>query len=157
MATFIFSGLWHGAGLAYLLWGALHGLWVVLERLVRFDRWPRHWLLRIPLGLLTFVFVAVLFMLFSHDTSTTMHIIGRFFSGWDGVHLTVTQSVSTLSRELTMITMLTLMLAKEARDEWCPRFLSHHSLQIIFYACVVVLILMFGVFDRGGSFIYMHF
>lgn len=157
MATFIFSGLWHGAGLAYLLWGAMHGLWVAVERLVRFDRWPRHWVLRLPLGLMTFVFVAVLFMLFSHDTSTALHILGRIASGWDGFHLTVTQSVSALSREWTMVTMFALMLAKEAHDEWCPTLLSLHPLQVVFYACVVIVTLMFGVFDRSGSFIYMHF
>lgn len=157
MATFVFSGLWHGAGVAYLLWGALHGLWVVFERLIGFDRWPRHWALRVPLCLLTFVLVAILFMLFSHDVPTTMHIIGRFFNHWDGFHLTVTQSVSTLSREWTMVTLLALMLVKEARDEWAPTWLSGRSLQILFYAGVVVLTLMFGVFDRGGQFIYMHF
>lgn len=96
-------------------------------------------------------------MLFSHDTSTALHILGRIASGWDGFHLTVTQSVSTLSREWTMVTMFALMLAKEARDEWCPTLLSLHSLQVVFYACVVIVTLMFGVFDRSGSFIYMHF
>lgn len=96
-------------------------------------------------------------MLFSHDTSTALRILGRIASGWDGFHLTVTQSVSTLSREWTMVTMFALMLAKEARDEWCPTLLSLHSLQVVFYACVVIVTLMFGVFDRSGSFIYMHF
>ena len=26
MITFLVSGLWHGAGLTYLVWGGLHGL-----------------------------------------------------------------------------------------------------------------------------------
>ena len=157
MATFVFSGLWHGAGLAYLLWGAMHGLWVVVERLVHFDRWPRHWVVRVPLCLATFVLVAVLFMLFSHDVPTTLHIIGRFFGHWDGLRLTVTQSVSTVSREWTMVAALALLLSKEARDEWAPTLLSGRLAQILFYACVVLLTLTFGVFDRGGQFIYMHF
>ncbi len=31
MATFLVSGLWHGAGCTYLAWGALHGFYRVLE------------------------------------------------------------------------------------------------------------------------------
>ena len=49
------------------------------------------------------------------------------------------------------------MLSKEARDEWAPTLLSGRLAQILFYACVVLLTLTFGVFDRGGQFIYMHF
>lgn len=157
MATFVVSGLWHGAGLAYLLWGALHGLWVIVERLLRFDQWSRHWTVRLPLCLLTFVLVSVLFIPFNHDVDTSAHIIGRIFSHWDGFHLTVTQTVTTRSREWTMLAMLALMLAKEARDEWCPSLLSRRPLQVVFCACAVLLTLMFGVFDRGGQFIYMHF
>ena len=32
LLVFLLSGLWHGAGLQYILWGGLHGCWVLLER-----------------------------------------------------------------------------------------------------------------------------
>lgn len=158
LVTFVVSGIWHGAGLAYLLWGALHGVWVVIERVVRFERWPRHWLLRVPLYLLTFVGIAMLFMLFNHDVPTSLHVLQRMATeSWsDG--LSLTPSMSTVSREWTMVTMLSLMLTKELRDEFRPTLLAGHRwLDVVFYALVALLILTFGVFDRGGSFIYMHF
>ncbi|MBM6901238.1 MBOAT family protein, partial [Gemmiger formicilis] len=31
VATFLVSGIWHGAGLTYLLWGFLHGTFQALE------------------------------------------------------------------------------------------------------------------------------
>lgn len=31
MVTFLISGLWHGSGLQYLVWGGLHGLYQILE------------------------------------------------------------------------------------------------------------------------------
>lgn len=31
--VFLFSGLWHGASWTFILWGAYHGFWMVLERL----------------------------------------------------------------------------------------------------------------------------
>ena len=57
-----------------------------------------------------------------------------------------------------MIAMLTLMLIKEARDEFCPALLADRRwVEVVFYAAVVLLIFTFGVFDQGGQFIYMRF
>jgi len=39
MATMLVCGLWHGASFNLLLWGGLHGVYLVLERLARL-RWP---------------------------------------------------------------------------------------------------------------------
>lgn len=35
MIAMILSGLWHGAGLKYLIWGALHGLFLSLEKILQ--------------------------------------------------------------------------------------------------------------------------
>jgi len=53
MLTMLVSGVWHGTGLTFVLWGALHGLYLVGERALAL-RWPagpprqisrwRHWL-----------------------------------------------------------------------------------------------------------------
>jgi alginate O-acetyltransferase complex protein AlgI len=32
LVVFLLSGLWHGSGLQYILWGGIHGCWVLLER-----------------------------------------------------------------------------------------------------------------------------
>jgi D-alanyl-lipoteichoic acid acyltransferase DltB (MBOAT superfamily) len=60
LAAMVFSGLWHGAGWNYLVWGALHGLACVLGNL-----WPQRWQppswLRLPL---TFIFVSFAWIFF---------------------------------------------------------------------------------------------
>ena len=57
-----------------------------------------------------------------------------------------------------MMAMFALMMAKEMRDEFRPTLLADRRwVEVLFYAVVVLLILSFGVFDRGGQFIYMHF
>ena len=33
--VFLLTGIWHGAGLGYLLWGIMHGICVVVERCIR--------------------------------------------------------------------------------------------------------------------------
>lgn len=63
--TFLVSGLWHGAAWTFVLWGALHGMFVVIERIVR-DRK----LLIIPkpvMVFLTFLIVNALWVLFRAD------------------------------------------------------------------------------------------
>lgn len=34
MITFLVSGLWHGAGITYLIWGGLHGFYQIVENLI---------------------------------------------------------------------------------------------------------------------------
>ncbi|MGM9661966.1 MAG: MBOAT family O-acyltransferase [Oscillospiraceae bacterium] len=44
LLVFLISGLWHGAGWTFLIWGLLHGLLMVLERLLgqeRLDKVPK--------------------------------------------------------------------------------------------------------------------
>ncbi len=53
-AVFCLCGLWHGAGLNFLLWGAYHGLLLVGERLL-----DRHWGWR-PNGIAGTVYTLVL-------------------------------------------------------------------------------------------------
>lgn len=64
MITFLVSGLWHGAAWTFVIWGALHGAFVVLERVLG-DR-----LKRIPNAIrtgYTFVIVNALWVLFRAD------------------------------------------------------------------------------------------
>lgn len=37
--VFIVTGIWHGAGLAYVAWGCIHGFCVIFERIVRNKSW----------------------------------------------------------------------------------------------------------------------
>src|SRR6516165_12819206 len=43
MITMTLGGLWHGAGILFVLWGIWHGLLLVLYRLVPFDRYLATW------------------------------------------------------------------------------------------------------------------
>ena len=63
--TFLVSGLWHGAAWTFVLWGALHGLFVVGERIAgkRFERIPA------PIRVLgTFLIVNALWVLFRAES-----------------------------------------------------------------------------------------
>jgi len=65
LIIFLVSGLWHGAGWTFLLWGALHGLAQIAERALgrRLDRLPK-WLR----WALTFAFVNLAWVYFRAPT-----------------------------------------------------------------------------------------
>ena len=64
LVVFVLTGIWHGAGFQFLLWGLIHGVFILLERAVR----DKKWYIKIPgvikwVLTITIVFFAwVLFM-----------------------------------------------------------------------------------------------
>lgn len=80
MIIFLLSGLWHGAGWGFLIWGALHGAAMVVQRLWGGKRnlpKPAAWAL-------TFLFVNIAWVFFRADSvSQALALLGGLFqSGW---------------------------------------------------------------------------
>jgi hypothetical protein len=90
--TFLISGLWHGANWTYILWGALHGsylvlsiltepVWKHLSALTHMDGFPR---LRASLSMLTtFSLVTFAWIFFrASSLSSALYIVTHLTSGW---------------------------------------------------------------------------
>ena len=78
MIIFLLSGLWHGAGWGFIVWGALHGAARVLERLCGDKVSPPK-----PLAwLLTFLFVNLAWVFFRADgLGQALALLGGLFRG----------------------------------------------------------------------------
>ncbi len=68
MLTMLIGGLWHGAAWTFVVWGGLHGLYLVVERFLRqrignWAVWDR-WLSRLMLAVLTYVLVNITWVFF---------------------------------------------------------------------------------------------
>ena len=75
MLTMLLGGLWHGAAWTFVVWGGLHGFYLVAERYLRrwfghLDVWGR-WPMRIALGLLTYALINVTWVFFRARTFPT--------------------------------------------------------------------------------------
>jgi D-alanyl-lipoteichoic acid acyltransferase DltB (MBOAT superfamily) len=72
MTTMLLGGLWHGASWRFVAWGGLHGMYLAVERFLKWlmgDRArPSHWLLQIPLALATFALVCVTWVFFRAES-----------------------------------------------------------------------------------------
>ncbi len=165
MVVFLISGLWHGANWTFVIWGGLNGLYVVLGHITRR---PRHWcwsLTGIPRHhrldtffqiIITFSLIAFSRVFFRSENLDQALSIFRKMAGMGGS--LADESVTML---LYAFFAVGFLLAVECRREFLPdRFsLSLHRLPLVrqaWYAVLVLLILLVGVYD-GGQFIYFQF
>lgn len=90
MATMLLCGLWHGTGWLFILWGGLHGLFIVIHNLWRTYLMPlaglanplpsalKNW----PARFLTFLCVSLAWVFFRADT---LSAAGKVFQGLVGL------------------------------------------------------------------------
>jgi len=85
-ATMVLGGLWHGANWKFVLWGAMHGTALAVEKAIG---WPRRVegsrLLRIAGALFTFHFVVLCWIFFRADSmGSAAAMIGQIFGNFHG-------------------------------------------------------------------------
>jgi alginate O-acetyltransferase complex protein AlgI len=103
LLTMLLGGLWHGAGWTFVIWGALHGIylianhgWQTVRRSFGIDHLRYSALLQWPARLLTFISVVIGWVFFrASDWQSAATILSAMFSfeGWafsaDYAHLIV--------------------------------------------------------------------
>ena len=81
--VFLASGLWHGASWSFVFWGAYHGLFLVLERLILLKVYEK--IGRIPALLITFLIVIIGWVFFRieniHEAFVFIRQMFRFVPG----------------------------------------------------------------------------
>lgn len=174
MLVFLLSGLWHGAGWGFLIWGALHGAAQVLERLLKGKvSLPR------PLAwVLTFAFVNVAWVFFRAESAAqALTLLGGLFRpGWGlpGQELIASLPPSVISNALNYLQPL-VQAGGRALVYWAPlmafpaglallacpnplvqaeRFRPRLWKAVLCVACLVVSVVFFSGVD---TFIYANF
>lgn len=85
MIVFLLSGLWHGANWTFLLWGALNGIVMVLERILHVKEWKRLPGIR---RVAAFVISTFAWSIFRADSvSQAGSLWGRLFTGGHGLYV----------------------------------------------------------------------
>lgn len=93
--VFLLCGLWHGANWTFVIWGVLHGFYLISERLtldyrallvkkMSLDKMGA--LLKVMRVLITFVLVCFAWIFFrAQNLNDAWYIVTHLFSGWDSV------------------------------------------------------------------------
>lgn len=160
LITFLVSGIWHGANWTFIVWGLIHGILLILERITGLN--PKGKVSSIveskriikPFRIaLSFILVSIAWIFFRMPTvGDSLGIIGQIFTSDKGSTLAVTGINKILI-------VLPFLFIKEFKDEFFPtkfNFLSHPAVHWAWYVLLFVLIIGFGVLD-SGQFIYVSF
>ena len=165
MIVFIISGLWHGANWTYIIWGALNGFYLVfaiityglrkkIARFVGLDKLPQlNQFLEI---ITTFSLTCFAWIFFRANNVTDAFTIIKKISKFDGPIF-----IENPSMIIYPFCGILLLLCVELKQEYYKGSFSffHNKnwmIRNLSYTFLVILILLFGVFD-GGQFIYFQF
>lgn len=112
MATMLLGGLWHGAGWTFVIWGGLHGVYLMVNHAWRELKTRLGWggggrLTKLAAGAITFLAVAVAWVFFRADTLTAAH---SMLSGMFGAN-DIMPDRWVPSREALKIILPCLMIA----------------------------------------------
>ncbi len=155
MLTMLIGGLWHGASWTFVVWGGLHGLYLVGERIAKraageapvWKTTPA----RVFLALLTFVLVCIAWVFFRATSfAQAFRIVGAMFgAGAGAVHLEYAAVLVPIGLLLAIHWSLrdtTLETAVE-RTAW--------PLRVIALSAMILCLVLFPGIDR--AFIYFQF
>lgn len=163
MVTFLVSGLWHGANWTFVIWGGLHGVYQIVEKMLGIDPKGKHAenksLKRIkPVRvILTFLLVNFAWIFFRMPTlNDAINVIGSIFTDY---RLSVFVGKNVYDT-LYMILALLILVNKEILQEYFTHsynaIMSRSICRWSIYSVLFIYILLSGVFD-SGNFIYVNF
>lgn len=161
MAVFFLCGLWHGASWTFVVWGLIHGLFLLLEEYLPIAKLPK------PLGIVyTLLVVTVAFVLFRADSfEQGGWIIAQMFTGWHFDYPCVELAMRQIT-PLFITTFAVAVIAATPVKGWVERAISNltgaagvwfESASYLF--AVVILVACVLSLSGGGynPFIYFRF
>jgi D-alanyl-lipoteichoic acid acyltransferase DltB (MBOAT superfamily) len=165
MVVFVVSGLWHGANWTFVVWGALHGTYTVIEQLAR-ARWiawagaeRRPGLLgRLLGGAITFSLVCLAWVFFKADSVSV---------AWGMVKSILTLAPASapqpgggaLDHRIVYLALVPLLMAAEAYDARHGLFARIERFGAPFRYAVYLVLVYSTILFHGAStqFIYFQF
>jgi D-alanyl-lipoteichoic acid acyltransferase DltB (MBOAT superfamily) len=154
--VFLVSGLWHGANWTFIIWGALHGFYLMLE--IMFDRLlPSVKLPRPIRWILNFVLVAIAWVFFrASNFQTAKQILKNIYTFKPGPLYIGNASYLVYSFLLILFLFAAEYNAEKLNNRYAWLYSERKVLRWSAYLLLILTLLSIGVFN-GGQFIYFQF
>lgn len=155
--TFLVSGVWHGANWTFIVWGVIHGMFQIVEKMFGLNKIKSKGCGRVIRVVITFFIVNVAWVFFRMPTlSQAYEVIHMMLSNHQ-----VTLATITPAMMLFIIVSICVVVLKDLTDEFLPQCytLFHHKYTLVRWTVYVVLMCMIltcGIFDNS-QFIYVSF
>ena len=156
--TFLVSGVWHGANWTFIVWGCIHGLCQIVEKMLGQQQCRYGWLGRGVKIVITFLIVNFAWIFFRMPSlGDACRVVGRIFD--PSLPLSVFSPGGTAA--LYMAIGLAVLVGKEVIEEfagarWLPFNSRSRVVRWLSYLAVAVMILLCGVLG-SDQFIYANF
>ena len=162
MATFLASGLWHGASWTFVIWGGIHGIWNLSARREKPEAsLPR----RIWQTLVTFSGVTLGWVFFRAESfGAALAFLGRAVTGFSLSYADIQNSILPFTGDNTCAAyfltacgfLFFLFLYERGRVYGRRKEKEEGYLPVFWLAAMTLSILLFGVFGVSG-FLYANF
>lgn len=157
--TMFLGGLWHGANWTFVIWGLLHGLYLVVQRIAGgmlpnvVRQSPRLILFRI---FFVFLFVCIAWVFFrSQSLVGAVDYLSRMFTPTDFFRRTLEPQISMVRIQIALISVI-LIDWLSAKMNLRKRYLRSPYWRAAGAIIVIWSIILMGRFD-GATFIYFQF
>lgn len=154
MIVFLLSGLWHGANWTFVVWGALHGAYLVVERLAE-KKLPQNSILRRGMTLAAVCFGWIFFR--AQSLTDAASLICRIFTPWS---IPEAFRLMGLDVRMTVLTVLcaALLAALDSGSEKPSALTEKRALTYGMLILAVAAAWIMGIHSGAGSaFIYFQF
>ena len=156
--TFLVSGIWHGANWSFIVWGCMHGICQIIEKLLGQQKCNYGWFGKAVKIVITFLIVNFAWIFFRMPTlSDALGVISRIFDP------TLPKSVfmNSFTTSAFILFGLTMLFIKDLFDEFLPSHLQlfdnkKKPVRWCCYLLIMTSILLTGVFS-SDQFIYANF
>ncbi|HVY70178.1 MAG TPA: MBOAT family O-acyltransferase, partial [Verrucomicrobiae bacterium] len=145
--TFLISGIWHGAAWTFMIWGALHGLGVIITRELERSPFYRDKVPKLAKQLGVFAFVCLTWVFFRAESLTdAFYIIGHMFRGaWTDPQMPL----------LLLALVMLVWLYQFAYESKVRPLLATSPVRVGIAVAMVIYICVCS--SGAGSFIYFQF
>lgn len=163
--VFLVCGMWHGVGFQFVVWGLLHGIYSVIDTLIRKARWKirggRIW---------TFLAVAFAWIFFRAESlGAAMNYVIRMFTAGISPAMWKQYALQLSLGKVEISVIIACVIIIWLADEFCDSKKLHLPVLLqqkenaaryfVFYVLIVA-IFIFGMYGPGyhaEQFIYMQF
>jgi alginate O-acetyltransferase complex protein AlgI len=159
MVTMLLGGLWHGASWTFVIWGGLHGLYLVLQRgVTKLIPWrfEHKSIAQLPIALLTFLLVCVAWVFFrAHSFGQAFDVTGAMFG------FGPPEAARLLRRQLIIlavgVTLVLLCVHWWMRDASIASIVERVPWWVRSLALAALVLGILGLSGEDRAFIYFQF
>ena len=156
--TFLVSGIWHGANWTFIVWGCMHGIYQIIEKMLGQQKCNYGRLGKTVKILVTFLLVNFAWIFFRMPTlADACGVIARIFD----FSLPMKPFIVNNTETLLSVMGLSMLFIKDYFDEYHPNSFTLFDNQRFWlrwgaYIVIFIMIMLTGVFG-ADQFIYVNF